>query len=622
MGGEDHMKATKAIIFSHENGGSYVMDHDGCFSFVRGHSAEPIGTEIDVSQQAPVSVMRIMSAAACFILVAFVSIFAWLWNVTDYYVYVDINPSVEMRFNGLGRLKNAAALNSDGTRLLSDLSLKGTADEAVVSLIEAARQKNFLNDVSSGPNVLVTVIAARGKSPDNLIASINTALRERGMQEYTVVKVGNLAFRDKAEGLGVSPGRLQLAEELLRGAGADMTLEEILRIPLGELLGAIDNPEGPGGAAIIEGRIADDGVTGPQSPAGTDNGNNDNNPGGSQTAGNGEGDDPTDDDPTADDTIIITTPATPGASAPYPPAGGSGISTPTVPGASASNPPSADPPPTNPPATADPPPTDDPPSTDPPATDPPPTDPPPTDPPPSSPRRNDPRDTDPPGDNGGNGPTDEPPGDGDPTDEPPGDDDPTDEPPGGDDDPTEPKDPHEGDPHPDDCGCEICVGESNKGFGAEVYALVTGSGNQRKVAITLIDMYGSYSQVFDYVNGTADSSYEIEGTHFTYKVFVIFSGNAVEAVFITGFETKEGDVFGATVTASVEGTGSSRNVVITVTDEDGDHEKTFVYVNGMKSEVYMVEGITRIYKVYILYKGNEVDIALIFDYEDEADEDG
>ena len=599
------MKAMKAIVLSHENSGTYVLDRDGCFRFVQGHSAKPIGTEIDVSQQPPISITRIMSAAACFILVAFVGIFTWLWNITDYYVYVDINPSVEMRFNGLGKLRNAAALNSDATQLLSDLSLRGKADEAVVSLIDAARQKDFLKDASGGPNVLVTVVSARGRSPDTLIASINTALRERGMSEYTVVEAGSVAFRDKAADLGVSPGRLQLAEELLRGAGANMTLDEILQIPLGELFAAVNGTESTGKTAVIEGRIADDGPAGAQSPGSVDNNNNDN-PGGSGAAGNGEGDalpdDQPADDPTADDANAAS-PANPRARASEPqsddpPSADAVINTPDTPGASFTEPPATDPPPTEPPAT------------DPPPTGSPPTEPPPTNPPGTGPRYSGPRDRNPPGDNGGSDGDDGNGGDGGDTggdggdssiNEPPDDD--------------EPKEPPGDDTHPDDCGCEICVGESGEGFGAKVYALVTAgaTGSTRIITITLIDAYGSYTQEFLYSNGTAEYTYTIKGDRCDYWVYVGFSGNAVEVVFITGYETKEGEVFGATVTADVVVNAGNRSVVITVTDEDGEHSLSFGYVNGTKNGVYTIGGVGYTYTVYVIYQGNDVHLAMIID---------
>jgi len=596
----------QAIIFSHENGGSYVMDRNGCFRFVRGHTSTPIGTEIEISQQQPVSMMRILSAAACFVLVAFIGIFTWLWNVTDYYVYVDINPSVELTFNGLGRLGNSAALNDDGSMLLSGLGLRGAADKVVVSLIDAAMEKNFLSDTSGEPHVFVTVIAARGGKTDSMISSINKALQEHGMQEYTVVETGSMELRERAGVLGVSPGRLKLAEAFMSGAGSEMDLEEVMRIPLGELFAAANNHKGATGAAIFEDSDPDDGLNGDQSPVNIDNnGNKDNQDSGIPT-GNGE-DDPQDEDPLDVGTIGNTSPA-PGAS--Y-----------TDPQPSGQQPGDQQP--------GDQQPDDQKPGDQQPGD---------QQPGDQQPGDQQPGDQQPgdqqPGDQqpGDQQPGDQQPGNQQPGDPPPGDPPPGDPPPGNpppynppptppptDPPPTDP--PPDGE-HGDDCDCPICAGESGEGFGAEVYAIVTDKGNQRKVTITLIDLFGQYTQEFDYANGTTEFTYKIEGVHFDYRVYIRFSGNAVETVLIVGFESNEGEIFGATVTAFVEGTGVSRNVVITVTDEDGDHEKTFVYVNGTKSEVYVVEGITRIYKVYIIYQGNEVDIALIFDYEDEAGEDG
>ena len=38
----------KAIIMSHEHGGSYVMDREGSFRFVKGYTSQLIGTEIEL----------------------------------------------------------------------------------------------------------------------------------------------------------------------------------------------------------------------------------------------------------------------------------------------------------------------------------------------------------------------------------------------------------------------------------------------------------------------------------------------------------------------------------------------------------------------------------------------
>jgi len=593
----------KAIIFSHEHGGSYVMDRDGCFRFVRGHSTMPIGTEIDIREQQPVSLMRIASAAACFVLIISISIFTWLWNVTDYYVYVDINPSVELQFNGLGRLRNTVPLNDDASLLLSGVDLKGYVEEVVVTLIDEAVQKNFLSAHDGEPNVLITVVAARGGSPDTLLSAINAALKEHGMLDYTVVEVGSMELREKAEGLGVSPGRLKLAEALLREDGLHMTLEELLRIPVGELYAAIHNPDGTVNSTMSAGGDPNTDSSNTRPPA-TDAGGD----GGSgQTAGGGgESDslpatDPLDNDPNAAGQGATGT-GTAGRRST-----GSGTTGPQ--GADQSNtsntsntshtglqdidPPGAEP--------ADVGLTDDgsldndqqnPGSQDSNQ---------------QNPGSQNPGSTNPGTQNPG--PTNPGTQDPDPTD--PGTQDP---------DPNDPatQDPDPTDPgaHEEDCDCEICIGESGEGFGATVYALVKGSGNTRNVAITVIDTFGQYSQTFGYTNGTVDGNYTIEGEYLIYNVYIVFAGNTVQTVLITGYETVEGDAFDAGVIASVEGNGSNRKIVITVTDSGGDYEKTFSYTNGTACEVYIVEGAEREYKVYIIYQGNSVWEAMIIDYED------
>ena len=616
------MKAMKAIIFSHDNGGSYVMDRDGCFRFVRGHSSQPIGTEIEVREQpTTVSLMRVASMAACFILIVCVSVFTWLWNVTDYYVYVDINPSVELRFNGFGRLRNTAALNGDAERLLDGMKLKGAADEVVVSLIEEARRQNFLDASSGEPKVLITVVSARGRSLEKMISRINTALAESGMKEFTVVEEGSMEFRDKAAGLGVSPGKLKLAEALMKGAGWNMTLEEILQIPLGELYAAVNNPEETGGARIADANDPDSGPEVTQTPT-IDSSGDDRGDSGQPGPGDDIGvplADPLGDDPdvTVPGAATLSTAGTITGSADPSTTDLPAIETPTT------DLPVIEPPTTEPPAT-------EPPATEPPATEPPPTEPPATEPPVTGSPGADRPDREPndsrPGNDGSDKPDDNDPG----TNPPPL---PHDEDcdceecnpaplPHDEDCDCEECNPSDG-KHAEDCDCEICIGVSSEGFGATVYALVKGSGNQRTVAITVIDIFAQYSQTFGYSNGTSNGTYRIVGESLIYIVEITYAGNAVQTVFITGVETSEGDSFGVTVTASVEGLGVDRTVVITITDSEGASVKTFYYTNGTSSESYLVERDNRVYKVFIIYRGNEVINVMIIDYyDDDGEGDG
>ena len=613
------MKAMKAIIFSHENDGSYVMDQDGCFRFVRGYASQPVGTEIELKTQSPVTFMRVASAAACFILVVSISIFAWLWNATSYYIYIDINPSVELRINGVGRIRSASPLNDDGEALLSGLNLRGTAEDAVVSLIEAAKQKNILSATDGVTDVLITVIATGSRSADAQITTIETALEENGMRGYTAVEAGSAELRERAGILGVSPGRLRLAEAMLQGSGQHMSLEELLNIPINELFTAINtvaNIDIPLSQGDNTGSGSEEPPNGSDDPAGSET------PGGGRIGSDNSNSNIDGGDPQTDDPAQTT----------------------------------GDPQANNPPANN--PPANEPPANDPPANDPPVSEPPVSDPPASEPTVSEPPASDPPVIN--------PPINNQPANDPPvitdppgpaehGDDcdcedcvesDPGPVPHGDDcdcEDCAEPDPgpvPHEDDcdcedctdvvepPHEDDCDCEDCVGDDNpdegeagEGFGATVFAMVAGSGNERYVDITITDTFGTYEQTFAYVNGTAEAIYIVDGTHINYKIYIGFSGNKVETIFITDFEVVDEYAFGASVTAIVEGTGSDRTITITITDRfDEVHEQTLPYTNGISNRMYVVEGTAGKFTVYAIFQGNEVRAVMIINFEEEEGE--
>ena len=60
----------KAIVISHENGGSYVMDQKGCFRFVKRHVIMPVGTEIDLGARTARDCLIAGAVATCLLLTA------------------------------------------------------------------------------------------------------------------------------------------------------------------------------------------------------------------------------------------------------------------------------------------------------------------------------------------------------------------------------------------------------------------------------------------------------------------------------------------------------------------------------------------------------------------------
>lgn len=181
-------KTNKAIILSHDRGGVYVMDKDGSFRFVRGYSSRPVGAEIEIREVSFVSFGRTTAVAAGFALITFFSCFAWLWSSVNLYVFVDVNPGVELQFNRLNRLRFAFPLNEDGATLLDTTHFSGRVEDVTVLLLETAEQRGFL-DAESGVNI--EIFTTGGKSPDAVVYSIKTALAESGIPVNPVVSAGD-----------------------------------------------------------------------------------------------------------------------------------------------------------------------------------------------------------------------------------------------------------------------------------------------------------------------------------------------------------------------------------------------------------------------------------------------
>jgi len=233
----------KAVVFEHKDSGTYVMDKQGSFRFVKGYSSLPVGSEIELNPQALVQIKKVMAVAACFIVMVSIGVFASLWNSVSYYAYVDINPSVELVFNKFDKLLNFEPLNNDGAVVCEGLKLRGNASGVIVSIIEAAGQKGFLNTESGMPSVLITFASADGKIMQEYLYELNAVLKENGMLDYIILESCGMELRDKANQMGVSPGKLKLAETLMGLSDGPMTLDEALSMKVSELFVAVNEAE-------------------------------------------------------------------------------------------------------------------------------------------------------------------------------------------------------------------------------------------------------------------------------------------------------------------------------------------------------------------------------------------
>jgi len=106
--------------------------------------------------------------AACFVLL-FLGLFQ-LFGRTDAVVYLDVNPSVTLDVNRLGKIISADADNDDGRIILDNMDLKGIdVDVAMNALLGSMVKQGYL---SQAQNTLL--ISVNGKNEAR-----TTALRQK-----------------------------------------------------------------------------------------------------------------------------------------------------------------------------------------------------------------------------------------------------------------------------------------------------------------------------------------------------------------------------------------------------------------------------------------------------------
>ncbi len=145
------------------------------------------------------------------------------------YVCMDINPSVEIGVNAFGRVVSVHAYNEDGLKVLGknkffNLSVKDT----VAALVQGAAEEGFLDEDGA------SVIALTAESENDETAAELQESSEEGAQEAldeaetpAVIYTGcsDLALREEARELGISPGKLKLIQ-LLQTLDPSITVEE------------------------------------------------------------------------------------------------------------------------------------------------------------------------------------------------------------------------------------------------------------------------------------------------------------------------------------------------------------------------------------------------------------
>jgi hypothetical protein len=220
----------KGIILEIKENGVNVMDTNGCFHYVSGYTDLAVGSEITF-EDTPVSLpVRSYSwkkplLAASIVLLFSIGLFAAIFYSTqpaeeniillqsDYYIYIDINPSVELAYDSEGNVQSVSGLNEDGDTLLEGANLTGTYHDSIKAILYSAHELGY--GVTGGDEIwaLITLVASDNAIAAEMCAEIDVLLRTEGFNGV-VVDYWDMDNRNRAVSLDISPGKLKLVEQL------------------------------------------------------------------------------------------------------------------------------------------------------------------------------------------------------------------------------------------------------------------------------------------------------------------------------------------------------------------------------------------------------------------------
>lgn len=177
-------------------------------------------------------------AAACFAIV-FISWFQ-LFHMTDATVYLDVNPSVSVDVNRMGRVLDTAADNEDGRILLDQMNLKNSdIDAAMNALLSSMVRHGYL---SRAQNTLLLSVSGRNEKRTEALRQRISADAEQALSTLLgqgIILEQNVdpddAVEEISEHYGITPGKAALILKLLKDRPS-WDLKELAGMPMADLI--------------------------------------------------------------------------------------------------------------------------------------------------------------------------------------------------------------------------------------------------------------------------------------------------------------------------------------------------------------------------------------------------
>ncbi|EGD53012.1 hypothetical protein TheetDRAFT_0028 [Thermoanaerobacter ethanolicus JW 200] len=203
----------KAVVVQKEKNKTYVMTEKGEFKCLNNLQNVDIGETIELNE----NFLALRHTAK--ILIAASLLLALIFTIINFkspevyaYVYIDINPSIEVLIDKNAKIISANPLNEDGKKILKNLSYKGL--DITTFINQTVKESQKLGFLKEEDTIVITTVNIKNSHVINedIQKAINDIKKTNAKIQIETLK-SNEVQREEAKNEKTSPGRLILWEK-------------------------------------------------------------------------------------------------------------------------------------------------------------------------------------------------------------------------------------------------------------------------------------------------------------------------------------------------------------------------------------------------------------------------
>ncbi len=226
------------VIVAKKNHPQYIgLSSTGQFIKFRHNTQLQIGEMADIKPSTLRIAPRLVAGLAAAMILTSASVLVYAYYVPANYLYVDINPSIELGVNCFDRVISAKGLNSDGEMVLAETSLNyNSTEKSVEKIIEKAIEKGYMSE--SLENVVLLNSSGDAKVLEKIKEKVNNYTNSGVLKnihpDVQFDSVDKIQVQE-AQKQHISAGKLKLIERATL-KNPELSKENLIDMPVRDII--------------------------------------------------------------------------------------------------------------------------------------------------------------------------------------------------------------------------------------------------------------------------------------------------------------------------------------------------------------------------------------------------